>query len=139
MFFYNRVPIGLYTLVILTIIPYVIYMYNTKTKKEYPNHPIKYMLATGCVYGVVSCFYRLAKEVDLGVIWTKIINILNVITGVSFVLSFIYMYYLLIKLNYITPETLAKLKRNLAPLLIIFVVIVVVFIVMRYSTGDSAG
>ena len=137
MFFYNRVPLWFYTLVVLVLIPIAIYEYNTKTKKEYPNHPIKYMLATGCVYGVVSCFYRLAKEVALGVVWTKIINVSTIVTGVLFVLSLPFVYYLLIKHNYFTPEALDKLKRNLAPLLIIFVVIVVVFIVVRYSTGDS--
>ena len=50
MFFYNRVPFWLYILVVLVLIPLAIYEYKTKTKKEYPNHPLKYVIVPAITF-----------------------------------------------------------------------------------------
>lgn len=136
MLFYNRVPLGFYTLVVLVVIPLAIYEYNTKTKKKYPDHPVKYLIATASIFGIMSCFYGLSQEVALGVVWTKIINVSTIVTGVLFVLSLPFVYYLLIKRNYFTPEALDKLKRTLTPLLAIIVISVVILIILwPYATA----
>ena len=135
MFHFNRLPLWLYALVILVLIPLAVYEYNTKTKK-YPNHPVKYMIATASIFGIMSCFYGLSQEVALGVVWTKIINVSTIVTGVLFVLSLPFVYYLLIKRNYFTPEALDKLKRTLTPLLAIIVISVVILIILwPYATA----
>ncbi|MBR0349043.1 MAG: hypothetical protein IIX16_05320 [Clostridia bacterium] len=136
MFFYNRVPLGFYTLVVLVLIPIAIYEYNTKTKKKYPNHPVKYIIATASVGGIVSILFRFAQENNLGVVWTKIINISMIVAASLFILSIVFVYYLLIKRNYFTPEALDKLKRTLTPLLAIIVISVVILIILwPYATA----
>lgn len=130
MFFYNRVPFWLYTLVVLVLIPLAIYEYNTKTKKKYPNHPMKYIIVPTITFLIISCFKKLSKEVELGEVWTKVINISMITTGVLTFLSFIFMYYLLIKHNYFTPEALDRLKRSLTPLLIVFLLCVAVYVIL---------
>ena len=135
MFFYNRVPFWFYTLVVLVLIPLAIYEYKTKTKKKYPDHPMKYIIAPSTAFLIISCFKKLSYEVVLGEVWTKIINISMITTGVLTFLSFIFMYYLLIKHNYFTPEALDKLKRTLTPLLgIIIVCILILIIIWPYAT-----
>ncbi len=136
MFFYNRVPLWFYTLVVLVLIPIAIYEYNTKTKKKYPNHPIKYMIAAASIFGIMSCFYGLSQEVALGVVWTKIINVSTIVTGVLFVLSLPFVYYLLIKRNYFTPEALDKLKRTFIPLLVLIIFFAVCLLILwPYATS----
>ncbi len=136
MFFYNRVPLWFYTLVVLVLIPIAIYEYNTKTKKKYPNHPVKYIIATASVGGIVSILFRFAQENNLGVVWTKIINISMIVAASLFILSIVFVYYLLIKRNYFTPEALDKLKRTLTPLLAIIVISVVILIILwPYATA----
>lgn len=130
MFFYNRVPFWLYTLVVLVLIPLAIYEYKTKTKKEYPNHPLKYVIVPAITFLITSCFKKLSQEVELGEIWTRVINISMITTGVLTVLSFIFMYYLLIKHNYFTPEALDRLKKFIAPLLIVFLLCVAVYVIL---------
>lgn len=136
MFHFNRLPLWLYALVILVLIPLAVYEYNTKTKKKYPNHPVKYMIATASIFGIMSCFYGLSQEVALGVVWTRIINVSTIVTGVLFVLSLPFVYYLLIKRNYFTPEALEKLKRTMIPLLAIIIVCGMILIVIwPYATA----
>lgn len=136
MFHFNRLPLWLYALVILVLIPLAVYEYNTKTKKRYPNHPVKYMIATASIFGIMSCFYGLSQEVALGVVWTRIINVSTIVTGVLFVLSLPFVYYLLIKRNYFTPEALEKLKRTMIPLLAIIIVCGMILIVIwPYATA----
>lgn len=136
MFFYNRVPFWLYTLVVLVLIPLAIYEYKTKTKKEYPNHPLKYVIVPAITFLITSCFKKLSQEVELGEIWTKVINISMITTGVLTVLSFIFMYYLLIKHNYFTPEALDKLKRTFIPLLVLIIFFAVCLLILwPYATS----
>lgn len=136
MFHFNRLPLWLYALVILVLIPLAVYEYNTKTKKKHPDHPVKYMVATASVCGIVSILFRFAQENNLGVIWTKIINISMIVAAVLFILSIAFVYYLLIKRNYFTPEALEKLKRTLTPLLVIIIVSVVILIIIwPYATA----
>ncbi len=136
MFHFNRLPLWLYALVILVLIPLAVYEYNTKTKKKYPNHPVKYMIATASVGGIVSILFRFAQENNLGVVWTKIINISMIVAASLFILSIVFVYYLLIKRNYFTPEALEKLKRTMIPLLAIIIVCGVILIVIwPYATA----
>ena len=136
MFHFNRLPLWLYALVILALIPLAVYEYNTKTKKKYPNHPVKYMIAAASVGGIVSILFRFAQENNLGVVWTKIINISMIVAASLFILSIVFVYYLLIKRNYFTPEALEKLKRTMIPLLAIIIVCGVILIVIwPYATA----
>ena len=117
-------------MVVLVLIPLAIYEYKTKTKKEYPNHPLKYVIVPAITFLIISCFKKLSQEVELGEIWTKVINISMITTGVLTVLSFIFMYYLLIKHNYFTPEALDRLKKFITPLLIVFLLCVAVYVIL---------
>ena len=132
MFFYNNVPTWLYAAFILISIPFTIYEYNIKTKKEYPNHPLKYMLVPGYAFAIVAIFYRIVHENNFGIIWIKIINVLTGVTGVLFVLGFIYMFYILVKDGYYTPEALDKLKRTVVPLLAIAAVLSLIIFIRLY-------
>lgn len=131
MFFYSRVPFGLYALLVLIIIPVGIYEFNTKTKKKCPNHPGKYMIYPGSLYLIVACFKKFYQEYSIGELWVKIIDISMIVTGALFVLGFGYMSYRLIKDGYYTREELDKLKRKLTPLLVMFLVCAVLLIIMR--------
>ncbi len=131
MFFYSRVPFWFYALVVLIIIPASIYEYNTKTKKKYPNHPAKYTIAPSGMFLLVACFDKFSQEFSVGEPWIKIIDVSMIFTGVLAVLSFGYMFYILIKDGYYTREELDKLKRKLTPLLVMFLVCAVLLIIMR--------
>lgn len=132
MFFYNRVPLWLYAIVVVVLIPLAIYEYNTKTKKKYPGLPMKSLFTAGSVFLILSCFYRLGQEVGFSIILSKIINISLMVSGGLTVLSFSYMYYKSIKYNYITPEALDKLKRNVLPLLMIAAVLSLIIFIRLY-------
>lgn len=126
-YFFNSMPIGLYSIFVIIVGCIFIYGINDMKKKK-PGHPFTNALYFLLVLGLYTIPYRVIQAYSQNLLLINMSSYILWILGIVTLFAFIYFAYIAYRHNYLDEKGKQLMRNIVLPCSIVFIICIIVII-----------